>query len=106
MTYVLILIALKSVIVAGGTLGLLSLLKKRSAAERSWVAHIGLVALLMLAFAPLVLPSLTVEGPAWLNPAAPVAESTQTPAPSSVAVQTPGSEPAATPVPVERSWSL
>ena len=42
-------------------------MKQRSAAERSWVAHIGLLALVMLAFAPLVLPSWTVEAPALLG---------------------------------------
>jgi beta-lactamase regulating signal transducer with metallopeptidase domain len=61
---VLIEIALKSVLVAGLALGLLALMKRRSAAERSWVAHIGLLALVIMAFAPLVLPSWNVEAPA------------------------------------------
>ncbi len=61
---VLIAIALKSLVIAGLTLGLLGLTKKRSAAERSWVAHIGLLALVIMAFAPLVLPSWNVETPA------------------------------------------
>ncbi|HVU30901.1 MAG TPA: M56 family metallopeptidase [Sphingomicrobium sp.] len=61
---VLIAIALKSLIIAGLTLGLLELMKKRSAAERSWVAHIGLLALVIMAFAPLVLPTWKVETPA------------------------------------------
>jgi beta-lactamase regulating signal transducer with metallopeptidase domain len=61
---VLIAIALKSLLVAGLTLGLLHLLRNRSAAERSWVAHIGLLALVIMAFAPLVLPSWNVEAPA------------------------------------------
>src|SRR5581483_3162210 len=56
-------IVLKSVLIAGLTLGLLQLMKKRSAAERSWVAHIGLLALVIMAFAPLVLPSWKVETP-------------------------------------------
>lgn len=60
----LIAIALKSLLVAGGALGLLQVMKRRSAAERSWVAHIGLLALLVIAFAPLVLPTWNVEGPA------------------------------------------
>src|ERR1044071_3793707 len=59
--HVLIAIALKSLLIAGISLGLLSLMKQRSAAERSWVAHLGLLALVMLALAPLVLPSWTVE---------------------------------------------
>jgi len=54
---VLIGIALKSLIVAGLALGLLKLMTHRSAAERSWVAHIGLLALVVVAFAPLVLPT-------------------------------------------------
>ena len=66
---VLLAIALKSVIVAGAALGLLALMKRRSAAERSWVAHVGLVALVLLALAPLVLPSWNVEAPAILGEA-------------------------------------
>jgi beta-lactamase regulating signal transducer with metallopeptidase domain len=65
--HVLIGIALKSLLIAGITLGLLELMKKRSAAERSWVAHIGLLALVIMAFAPLVLPSWNVEAPALLG---------------------------------------
>ena len=64
---VLIAIALKSLLIAGLTLGLLMLMKRRSAAERSWVAHIGLLALVIMALAPLVLPSWNVEAPALLG---------------------------------------
>ena len=70
-------IALKSLIVAALTLGLLQLMKSRSAAERSWVAHIGLLALVIVALAPLVLPTWNIEGPALLNradSAAPVSQ--------------------------------
>src|SRR4051794_25637859 len=67
---VLIGIALKSLLIAGLTLGLLQLMRSRSAAERSWVAHIGLLALVIMAFAPMVLPSWNVETPAMLAPAA------------------------------------
>jgi hypothetical protein len=63
--YVLIGIALKSLIIAGVTLGLLALMKRRSAAERSWIAHIGLLALVIMALAPLVLPSWTIEPLLW-----------------------------------------
>src|SRR3569833_567485 len=84
---VLIAIALKSLLLAGLTLGLLALMKRRSAAERSWVAHIGLLALVIMAFAPLAMPRWTVETPALLSPA-PALE-----APAAVAV------PAAKPVP-------
>src|SRR5579884_617847 len=73
--HVLIAIALKSIVIAGLTLGLLALMKKRSAAERSWVAHIGLLALVIMALAPLVLPSWNVEAPALLG-RTPTAEAT------------------------------
>jgi beta-lactamase regulating signal transducer with metallopeptidase domain len=66
---VLLGIALKSLLIAGLTLGLLQLLKARSAAERSWVAHIGLLALIIMAFAPLVLPSWSVAVPIGIDPA-------------------------------------
>jgi beta-lactamase regulating signal transducer with metallopeptidase domain len=81
MMQVLIAIALKSLLIAGITLGLLALMKQRSAAERSWVAHIGLLALVTLALAPLVLPYWTVEAPALLGqaPAPEMVRSTPTP---------------------------
>jgi len=66
---VLIGIALKSLLIAGLTLGLLKLMRSRSAAERSWVAHIGLFALVIMAFAPMVLPTLPVETPALFTTA-------------------------------------
>ena len=66
---VLIAIALKSLLIAGLTLGLLELMKHRSAAERSWVAHIGLLALVIMALAPLVLPTWDIEAPALLGKA-------------------------------------
>jgi bla regulator protein blaR1 len=76
---VLIGIALKSLLIAGLTLGLLKLLARRSAAERSWVAHVGLLALVIMAFAPLVLPTWNVEAPALLGASAePVAPSAVT----------------------------
>jgi beta-lactamase regulating signal transducer with metallopeptidase domain len=79
---VLLGIALKSLLIAGTTLALLALMKQRSAAERSWIAHIGLLALVLLALAPLVLPTWSVEAPAALggSPAvqAPVAAPTRT----------------------------
>ena len=64
---VLIAIAIKSLLVSGLTLGLLALMRQRSAAERSWVAHIGLLALVIMALAPLVLPSWNIEAPALLG---------------------------------------
>src|SRR5690348_9148452 len=67
--HVLIAIAVKSLFIAGLTLGLLALMKKRSAAERSWVAHIGLLALVIMALAPLALPRWNVEAPSLFAPA-------------------------------------
>jgi beta-lactamase regulating signal transducer with metallopeptidase domain len=58
-------------------------MKHRSAAERSCVAHIGLLALIIMAFAPLVLPKWSVEAPALFSP-------TQ-------AIETRATAPAATP---------
>lgn len=71
---VLIAIAVKSLLVAGGALILLHVFRNRSAAERSWIAHIGLIALILLAFAPLALPRWTVEAPVVMGaaPSAPV----------------------------------
>ena len=66
----LLLLAAKSLIVAGGALLLLQLLRKRSAADRSWIAHLALGALLLLPIAAFALPSLDVQGPAFLVGAA------------------------------------
>lgn len=49
-------LAWKSAAVAGLTLALLRLARSRSAAERSWIAHAGLAALLVLPVATLLLP--------------------------------------------------
>jgi bla regulator protein blaR1 len=64
---VLIAIALKSLLIAGLTVAMLELMKRRSAAQRSSIAHIGLLALILLALAPLALPSWNVEAPALLG---------------------------------------
>jgi len=80
--YVLIGIALKSLLITGLALGLIELMRRRSAAERSWIAHIGLLALVLLAVAPVVLPSWTIETPA-LSSQAPADEApSQSPAPA------------------------
>jgi beta-lactamase regulating signal transducer with metallopeptidase domain len=86
---VLIAIALKSLLIAGLTLGLVALMKNRSAAERSWVAHIGLLALVIMAFAPLVLPRWTVEAPALLGTAPAVEAPVQAPSSAAATVPTP-----------------
>lgn len=67
-------IAAKSFLVAGAALLLLSLANKRSAAQRSWIAHLGLAAVLLLPVAAVALPPLEVRAPAFLvPPAEPVA---------------------------------
>src|SRR4051794_8018922 len=87
--HVLIGIALKSLVIAGITLSLLGLMKRRSAAERSWVAHIGLLALVIMALVPLALPSWNVEAPALLGQAPAAEASVQTPATASTHVTAP-----------------
>lgn len=83
---VLIAIALKSLLIAGLTLALLALMKRRSAAERSWVAHIGLLALVIMAFAPLVLPRWTIAAPALFSPAPAPRAQAQVQPPSSASI--------------------
>lgn len=70
-------IAAKSFLVAGAVLLLLKLAQNRSASDRSWIAHLGLAAVLLLPVAAVALPALNVEGPSFLasttiEPAAPV----------------------------------
>src|SRR5689334_3331192 len=84
---VLIEIALKSLLVAGLALGLLELMKRRAAAERSWVAHIGLFALVIMAFAPLALPSWNVEAPALFAQAKPIETPATSPADAKAVLQ-------------------
>ena len=59
-------LAAKSLLIAGGTLLLLKLMHRRSASDRSWVAHLGLLALVLLPVGALALPALNVAGPAFL----------------------------------------
>lgn len=61
----LIPLAAKSLLIAGGALLLLKLLKDRSAADRSWIAHLALAGLLLLPLAAF-LPTLDVTGPEFL----------------------------------------
>ena len=53
-------LALKSLVVAAAALALLRVTRNRSAAERSWIGHLGLLALV-------ILPVVTWLMPAW-NP--------------------------------------
>jgi beta-lactamase regulating signal transducer with metallopeptidase domain len=61
-------IAAKSFLVAGVVLLLLKLARNRSASDRSWIAHLGLAAVLLLPVAAVALPALEVQGPAFLTP--------------------------------------
>ena len=67
----LIPLAAKSLLIAGLTLLILHLAQKRSAADRSFIAHLGLGAVFVLPFAVLLIPQLEV-GASWMN--APVAK--------------------------------
>ena len=59
-------LAAKSFLIAGGALLLLKLLQNRSAADRSWIAHLALGGLLLLPIATFALPTLDVAGPEFL----------------------------------------
>jgi bla regulator protein BlaR1 len=65
MEYLLPLMA-KSFLIAAAALLLLSLAHKRSASQRSLIAHLGLAATLLLPVAALALPPLEVKSPAFL----------------------------------------
>ncbi len=54
----LVTFAVKSLLIAGATLGVLHLLRSRSAAERSMVAHLGLLALVLFPLGSVFLPQL------------------------------------------------
>ena len=68
MEYLLPLIA-KSFLVAGVVLVLLRVFHRRSASQRSWIAHLGLAAILLLPVATMALPPIEVKGPAFLTSA-------------------------------------
>jgi bla regulator protein blaR1 len=59
-------LAAKSFAIAAGALLLLKLMKNRSPADRSWIAHLALAGLLLLPVATVALPTLDVAGPAFL----------------------------------------
>ncbi len=69
----------KSFLIAGIVLLLLRLADKRSASHRSWIAHLGLAAMLILPGATMALPPIEVSGPAFLTSAI-------TPAPAEIAL--------------------
>ncbi|HEX6218113.1 MAG TPA: M56 family metallopeptidase [Sphingomicrobium sp.] len=104
-------LAAKSLVLAGGTLLLLRAMHRRSAADRSWIAHLGLAALLLLPVAAVALPALDVPGPALLTSEAapPVATPVETAAAPEVASAGPSfPQPvaaAAEPGPVGIDWA-
>ena len=59
----LILLAGKSFLIAGGALLLLKLTQNRSAADRSWIAHLALAILLIVPVTSFAIPTLDVVGP-------------------------------------------
>lgn len=63
-------LALKSLLVAGISLGLLHLTRRRSAGERSLIAHLGLLALVALPVANGILPALHLPMPRVMREAA------------------------------------
>jgi bla regulator protein BlaR1 len=84
----LVLFAVKSVVIAGGTLLVLWLMRGRSASDRSWIAHLGLAALAALPLGSVLFPPLEVtssyapvlaqlapanSSAAWAAPIAPAA---------------------------------
>ena len=73
MTVTLLLLALKSLLVAAAALGLLRLTRAHSAAERSTIAHLGLFALVALPLGSLALPSLALPVPALVSQLAAIA---------------------------------
>lgn len=69
-----VLLAAKSLVIAGGTLIALRLMRARSAADRSLVAHLGLAALSVLPLGSVLFPPLevTTYHASFLADAAPV----------------------------------
>ncbi|MBT2134351.1 M56 family metallopeptidase [Croceibacterium sp. LX-88] len=57
---IFVLLAAKSVVIAGGTLLVLRFMRGRSASDRSWIAHLGLAALAALPLGSLLFPPMEV----------------------------------------------
>jgi beta-lactamase regulating signal transducer with metallopeptidase domain len=103
----LIPFALKSLLIAGLTLGLLRLLLSRSAAERSMVAHLGLLALLIVPLGSMFLPRLVVQVPAAATAVPEVAPAaTAAAAPPAAALSANAGAPAATAFEWVSLWPL
>lgn len=95
-------LAAKSVLVAGGALLLLELLRNRSATDRSWIAHLALAGLLLLPIATFALPTFDVAGPEFLVGKAEV----QSPTSAALPVVAATPEPATQSVPLSDDASV
>ena len=71
----IVLLAAKSILIAGAVLILLRIMRRRSASERSWIAHIGLAAIMVLPLA-LLLPQIHLPAPSFMEQAVPVGANT------------------------------
>ena len=94
-------LAWKSVLFAGATLLMLNLLRRRSAAERSWIANIGLIALMLLPLTLVTLPEWRVQPPEPFAAVIPMVE------PSVIAAAPPAAADAMGPAAQKQaSWSV
>ena len=92
----IVLLAAKSVLIAGAVLILLRLMRSRSASERSWIAHIGLAAIMVLPLA-LLLPQIHLPAPSFMDQAAGPIE-TRAPSLPAVTAQEPATTASTFPV--------
>lgn len=95
-------LAAKSVLMAGGALLLLKLVGNRSAADRSWIAHLALAGLLLLPVATFALPTFDIAGPAFLVGNAEV----KSPSPALLPATAANPEPAIHSAPVSAETSV
>ena len=95
-------LAAKSVLIAGGALLLLKLVGNRSAADRSWIAHLALAGLLLLPVATFALPTFDITGPAFLVGNAEV----KSPSPALLPASAANPEPAIHSAPVSAETSV
>ena len=79
---IIVLFAVKSVVIAGGTLLVLRFVRGRSASDRSWIAHLGLAALAALPLGTMLFPPLevTTSYASVLADTAPASSDAQAPA--------------------------
>jgi beta-lactamase regulating signal transducer with metallopeptidase domain len=95
-------LAAKSVLIAGGALLLLKLVGNRSAADRSWIAHLALAGLLLLPVATFAFPTFDIAGPAFLVGNAEV----KSPSPALLPASAANPEPAIHSAPVSAETSV